>query len=44
MKMKAVDVDDVRCVFECFLDVAIFENAIPHTIGSGLFMEQALIL
>ena len=44
MKMKAVDVNHVSRVSEGRLNVAVFENAIPHTIGSGLFMEQALIL
>src|SRR5436309_6390133 len=44
VEVQAIDVDDVSSVFEGAINVAVFEDAVPNAVGSGLFVQQALIL
>ncbi len=43
MEVHAVDVDDVRCFLERFLDIAIFPDAIPDFVRAGLFVKDAVV-
>ena len=43
VEMQTVNVDDVGRVFESFVNVAVFEDAVPDFVGAAFFMENALI-
>ena len=43
MEVHAVDVDDVGGFLESLVDVAVFEDSIPDTIGAGFVVQQALV-
>ena len=36
MEVQTVDVDDVGRVLESFVNVAVFEDAVPDFVGAGI--------
>src|SRR5260370_42455203 len=43
MEVQAIDVDDIRSVFEGPLNVAIFPHAVPNPVRTSFFVEDAAI-
>jgi len=43
VKVEAVNLDDIGGVFESFLDVTVFKDTIPDSVGAALFVENAFV-
>src|SRR5260370_18687636 len=43
MEVKAVDMDEVSRVLERAFNVAVLPHAVPHSVRTGFFVEDAVV-